>query len=678
MGVEAEPRSIAPPVVLGSYELHGAIAAGGMATVHLARVRKTGRIVAVKRLRPELADDPNFVTMFLDEARLAGQIVHENVVRTLDVVEQGSESYIVMEYVEGDTLSRLLRTYAPPAFDVIARVALDLLRGLHASHVARGPDGSPLGVVHRDVSPQNVLVDVHGLARVIDFGVAKAHGRMQLTRDGEIKGKLGYMAPEQLEGQPTTIRSDIYAAAVVLWELLTGKRLFRGDNEGVVVTRILRGEITPPTEMWRQHARHTLSFFAKKQLEALDALTMRALALRPENRFETAAAMADELERALPASERLEVATWVKTAARDLLESRATVLAQVEASSGVSVRSEALPPSAEEEEANADEGPTEVAPTSGVGPTTTSFALTEGGDPSLAIHDGPEADLIGRTIARGALVLEARIGAGGGGVVYRARYRERPAHAVAVKVLHDSARRDKRFCDRFHAEALAASNLDHVNIVRVLDFGQEADGLLYIIMPLLEGSSLRDVIRAERQLPLARAVDIMTQVCAALGHAHERGVVHRDVKPSNIMLVTKRDDDDRPIEVAKVCDFGVAIQRAGSADGAMSAAPRLAGTLEYMSPEQCRGETVDARSDVYSCGVVLYELLTGRRPFRGRSRADIASQHISASPTLPSRFLADDTPRLDAVVLRALAKYPENRQASMTDLRRALRSLVAT
>ncbi|MBS2014583.1 MAG: serine/threonine protein kinase [Deltaproteobacteria bacterium] len=737
MRLESGKRRGTAPLLLGGYEVHGAIAAGGMAVVHLGRALATGRVVAVKRLRPELAEDPSFVAMFLDEARLASQIVHENVVRTLDVVEDGAESYIVMEYIEGETLARLMRTYAPPPFDVIARVLLDLLHGLHAAHVARGKGGEPLGVIHRDVSPQNLLVDVEGRARVIDFGVAKAHGRSQLTRDGEVKGKLGYMAPEQLEGRPITVHSDIYAAGVVLWEMLTGKRLFGGDSEGAVVLRILRGEVTPPTEMWRRHARHTLSFFAQRQLELLDAVTMRALALDPSRRFDDAAAMATALAEALPASPRSDVGFWVQNAARDLLASRSVVLAQMEESSGVgprgivsgaSVRPASLHPALEEgrmpvivadlvsrETRDAiaraaeqgdivhvhlltapvepgehvlelhvvgEEGPSLFRATPAGAVTSAGCPLRVGPHGDLELTDerptevgAPRgaADLVGRQIARGTLILEACIGAGGGGTVYRARHRERREHVVAVKVMHVGARGDARFRRRFHEEALAASKLDHANIVRVLDYGEEADGLLHLTMPLIEGESLRERLKKSGPMPIDDARNLMLQLCAALAHAHERGVIHRDVKPANVILVHARDDDGRDVEIAKVCDFGIATER--SPEHEIESSLRAAGTVEYMSPEQCRGDEVDARSDVYSCGIVLFELVTGRRPFRGRSRSELVSQHLSASPPLPSKYLGDDHPRLDALVHRMLAKDPANRPASMAELRRELRGL---
>jgi serine/threonine protein kinase len=279
--------------------------------------------------------------------------------------------------------------------------------------------------------------------------------------------------------------------------------------------------------------------------------------------------------------------------------------------------------------------------------------------------------MIGRTLGSGKLEIEARVGSGGYGNVYRARHRDLRTALVAVKVLHDGAQRDAGFSRRFHAEALAASRTDHKNLVRVIDFGQEPDGLLYLSMELLEGVTVRDLLRRDKRLPVESALEIMLQVCAGLAHAHEHGIVHRDVKPSNVMLVTKRDDDGNEVEVVKVCDFGVAVQRE-SPDA--PAAARVAGTPEYMSPEQCRGAEVDGRSDVYSCGVMLYQLVTGKVPFRGASRSEMRELHIAAAPPAPSTWLPEIDPRLEKIILCTLAKDPANRPATMRELRAALKA----
>ncbi|AKU98918.1 serine/threonine protein kinase [Labilithrix luteola] len=283
----------------------------------------------------------------------------------------------------------------------------------------------------------------------------------------------------------------------------------------------------------------------------------------------------------------------------------------------------------------------------------------------------PPADaLVGRALAGGKLMIEHLIGRGGVGAVYKARHRELRM-PVAVKVLHESFQRDIDFCRRFYAEALAASRLDHPNITRVIDFGQEPDGLLYLAMEFLDGVELRDVLAKEGPLDPVRIATVMMQVCAGLSHAHARGIVHRDIKPENLVIVQGQDDDGRAVEIVKVCDFGIAQHRAATANelGVIS------GTPEYMSPEQCRGDELDARSDVYACGVVLYELATGQVPFQSERPQSILNRHQFTPPVPPSTLRPGTDPTLEKVILHALEKEAEDRPQSMRDLRVELRQV---
>lgn len=280
--------------------------------------------------------------------------------------------------------------------------------------------------------------------------------------------------------------------------------------------------------------------------------------------------------------------------------------------------------------------------------------------------------VIGRCLG-GKLVVEERIGAGALGVVYRAKHVLLP-QPVAVKVLHTQYQEDAEFRSRFLAEAQAASVLDHPCLVRVIDFGEQWGGFMWLAMELLEGRSLAEVLAEEGRLPLERAIDIMLDICAGLAHAHARGIVHGDVKPSNVMLVSRADDEGNVTERAKVCDFGVA--RGGMYGGEMESGARPAlGTPVYMSPEQCLGEGLDARSDVYSCGVLFYELVTGEAPFTGSEMQTVLRQHVLASPELPTSKCDGIDARVDAIVTQALAKDPNDRFASMRDFRVALREL---
>jgi serine/threonine-protein kinase len=312
--------------VVGRYALCDRIAGGGMATVHLGRlIGQAGfsRTVAIKRLHAHLAEDPEFVSMFIDEARLAARIHHPNVVSTLDVVARDNELFLVMEYVHGESLARLMRGAAerrqriPPR--IASAIVAGFLHGLHAAHDARNERGEPLELVHRDVSPQNVLVGIDGVPRVVDFGVAKAVGRVATTRDGQLKGKLAYMAPEQISGGAVTRRTDIYAASIVFWELLAGRRLFHGENEAAVLKAVLSA--SPPTP----------SAVAPVP-PALDRIVLRGLSQQSEGRFQTAREMALAIEQAVDVALPSEVGAWVHSIAEQALSARATLVGNIESS----------------------------------------------------------------------------------------------------------------------------------------------------------------------------------------------------------------------------------------------------------------------------------------------------------------------------------------------------------
>lgn len=318
--------------VLGRYALFDEIAAGGMATVHLGRMLGPvgfAKTVAIKCLHPHLARDPEFVSMFLDEARLAARIQHPNVVATLDVVAEHGEVFLVLDYVQGESLSHLLKatrikgTLVEPR--IVASILVNALHGLHAAHEAQDEHGRQLGIVHRDISPQNLLVGIDGVARVLDFGVAKAAGRLQSTRDGQLKGKLAYMAPEQIRGDEVDRRTDIYAAAVVLWEGLVGRRLAVGTNEGQVLASVLAGNFPAPSQA------------APGVTAAADAIVMRGLQPDINQRFHTAREMAITLERALGVASPFEVAEWVQSVGAETLAIRAARVREMESTSAVRV-----------------------------------------------------------------------------------------------------------------------------------------------------------------------------------------------------------------------------------------------------------------------------------------------------------------------------------------------------
>jgi serine/threonine-protein kinase len=300
-----------------------------MATVHLGRLLGEAgfsRTVAIKRLHEHLAKDPDFVAMFLDEARLASRVRHPNVVSILDVVVLDKEVFLVMDYVQGASVSRLARSARTGDKRIPPKITLSImvgaLHGLHAAHEAIGENGQSLGIVHRDVSPQNILVDVDGVARVIDFGVAKAGGRLQSTRQGSLKGKIQYMPPEQIRGEPIDRRADIYAASVVLWELLSNRKLFKGQHDVSLMHEILErtsnAAIEPPSQR------------TPGLPKSLDNIVLQGLSARPDDRWQSARDMAIAIEKALVVASTREVGDWVREEVGDELREKADKIAEFE------------------------------------------------------------------------------------------------------------------------------------------------------------------------------------------------------------------------------------------------------------------------------------------------------------------------------------------------------------
>jgi serine/threonine protein kinase len=278
--------------------------------------------------------------------------------------------------------------------------------------------------------------------------------------------------------------------------------------------------------------------------------------------------------------------------------------------------------------------------------------------------------LIGKTLDE-KYRLESRLGIGGMGTVYRARHLliDRP---VAVKVLNQRFVEDEAAQVRFRREARAAGRLQHANAVAVTDFGSTSDGYVYIVMELLEGRTLRDVLAKEAPLETARAVALMLQASAAVAAAHDAGIIHRDLKPANIFIVQSA---DRPA-VVKVLDFGIAKLAAESLDEdepkTLTLVGAMIGTPRYMSPEQCDGAELTPAADVYSLGVILYEMLTGVVPFSGSTPLAIAIKHSSEPPRPPREFVASIPPTLEEVVLHALEKRPDDRPANAAEFGKEL------
>jgi serine/threonine protein kinase len=285
-------QTLPEPIQFGKYSLYERIGRGGMAEVFKGRIQGPAgfeRMFVVKRILPHLSDDPVFVKMFVDEAKLSARLNHPNIVQIFELGAVEGEYFISMEYVSGHDLAETMRAVwkvsGAPRHDMVAYIGREMCRALGYAHGLRDERGNLLGMIHRDVSPSNVMLSYEGAVKLLDFGIAKAMGDTpEVTKSGTLKGKYAYMAPEQTEGDNVDARIDIFAAGIVLHEVLTGRRLFKAQNDIQTIERVRRCDVPPPSQ------------FNPACPPEMDDVVLRALARRPDDRFQSANDMADALD----------------------------------------------------------------------------------------------------------------------------------------------------------------------------------------------------------------------------------------------------------------------------------------------------------------------------------------------------------------------------------------------
>jgi serine/threonine protein kinase len=300
---ESDPQLLSPGEMVGRYQVAMLLASGGMGQVWAARPAGSGfaRTVALKVIRSDMSGDENYARMFIDEATLASSIHHPNVAEIYELGKHGDRLFMAMEWVSGDSLAGLLRqsdSLVPLEPPIAARIIADACAGLHAAHETVGPDGTPLGVVHRDISPPNILISAQGQAKVTDFGIAKARFQLhERTKTGEVKGKFAYIPPEQFAGGPLDRRAAVYAMGCVLYVATLGLRPF--GNGASALPKILRNNYKKPRMLVPDYP------------EALEAIVVRSLSLAPADRFQTAEEMQLALEEWLASTGKLTTASAV-------------------------------------------------------------------------------------------------------------------------------------------------------------------------------------------------------------------------------------------------------------------------------------------------------------------------------------------------------------------------------
>jgi serine/threonine protein kinase len=635
------------PRAFGRLLLLKLIARGGMGDVYLAAttgIEGAERPCVVKTIRRDHIHDGSFLARFLDEARVQSQLHHPGVAQVVEAAtDESGEPYSVVEYVEGRSLAevrtRAIQSGIRIGWPEAVAMVLEMTNALAHVHERSGADGTPLGIVHRDLSPQNVMVGYAGEVKLIDFGTARGHNRRCHTVAGVVFAKPGYVAPEVARQQVGDGRIDLYAVGIMLWELCAGRRYLNGDpakhledaSSGSLVVHPIAQDVDGPNELD----------------EVIDRLTQN----EPDDRFASASQASAALGKLLamaPAGPNGERAMRGRIAALMHLlwphepgRSRSEFGKMLKEARGLATRTQGGRDSS---------GRLAV-------PTPSAPEVSE----RAAEHMNEGIGVLSGT----AYKLHDKIGEGSSGEVWSAEHLEL-GRKVALKLLAPEHASAKDAIDRFRREARAVAAISHPNLVALYDFGKARDGRVYLAMELLDGEPL-DRMLAKRPMSPRDAARLAVQATLALEAAHAAGLVHRDLKPANL-FVTKNG-------TLKLLDFGVAMALSDvPADDKKQKGFAIFGTPEYMAPEQVAGEPVDARCDIYALGCVLYEMLTGEAPFVGKSSVEVLGKQVREAVVPPcERAPGRKIPEaLENIVMRAMSKKREERFPSAVAMRRAL------
>lgn len=629
-----------------------------MGELFLAAAGETGgfeKMCVVKKVLHSV-EDQGVHRRFLDEAKVVVRLNHANLVQVFDAGRVDEEYYLAMELVEGKDLravwNRCAQLHRRIPVEVAIFVIREILRGLEYAH-----DALALDLVHRDISPPNLLVGYRGEIKLTDFGLAKSAIKREMTSPGVVFGRYSYLAPEQAKGLPADRRTDIYACGIVLWELLTGRQLFpsAGRSHQQALAAVRNPKVRAPSSL------------VPGIPEGLDAVVLRSLAKDPKDRYQTAGELRTELSnvisRFFPGCDADRAGEFMRDIfAREYkLEGRSVAeLSQRDFSSLRAVAHHTSSISLGEAVAVED------------GSSAMQLRDSEiielerarrgfGGTSTQNLRDEAKT-WVGRIVAQRYRV-EGIIGIGGMGAVFRARHLAL-GKTFALKILHRMYTRDADIVARFMREARAATQTGHPNIIDIIDIGTTDAEDVYFVMELLEGRTLGEVVGTEGPLAVRRAVNIGRQICRAVAAAHEVGIIHRDLKSDNVILVSRGKDPD----FVKVLDFGICKTSSNGNESGRTSPGVVMGSPDYMAPEQGAGLEATVASDVYAVGCIVYEMLAGRLPFKGRNAIDVLMQKGAREAEAVTVFRPEVPPPLADVLSRCLMRSSQDRPPSMRAL----------
>lgn len=622
---------------IGPYKLVGVIyvGKGEMRTIYKANHPELKRMFAVKVLEDD-SEEP--VQRFTEEARILSMLDHPNLVPIVDFAHDKNRYFIVREYVDGTSLQAISEGF-PGALPIqhSIYVAISVLWGLHEAHTKKDFNNKPLKIIHRNISPEHVLISHQGEVKLIGFGGAKSAMSREQTRPGVFWGDPLAASPERAAGNTMVdARSDLFSVGTILYSMITGKMPFWGKPLDVL-KQIENAKIHPPSSQnWEID-------------KSLDAIILKAMSRLPQDRFQSAAEFAEHLHKYLlgryPRYHPRELTALLRPSLSESNEKNSV---------GESKQRNPTPRVNRPDRTSAPQLSTEhqLAP---------QIPLDE----KQKIHVAPPDLAVGVGFVVGSFRLEKLLGQGGFGEVWRATH-PMIGSQVAIKIIHHKYKADQETLHRFQAEAIAVNKIKHPNIAQISDFGYLTDGRPYFIMEYLEGEPLSSYIKLRGSLPFSEIFGIFEQLCSVLQAAHQQNIVHRDVKPQNIFLLKKEaPSKPRPL---KLLDFGLAKFQVSQfslleAKGPLTPQGILVGTWDYASPEQCKGKDIGPASDLYSLGIILFELLTGQRPFTSANEFALMNKHLIQPPPSLSQVAPARTfpAALEELLQRALSKTPQER-----------------
>ncbi|MFH1130824.1 MAG: serine/threonine-protein kinase, partial [Pseudomonadota bacterium] len=609
------------PELFGPYLLHHRLAQGNTSEVFLAQT--TGeypRICAIKRILPQLTAMPEFHERFRKDAALLVRMQHGNTVQVLEVGEIEEKPFIAMEQIDGIDFPQLISQVSeqgplPPEFALY--VGLEMCEATTYLYLRRQEEDKCTSFPFDQPWPLEVMLGFDGVVKIVDLGSFGAL-RLGQQKPSRLFRSPGYAVPEVILKRPLDVRSDVFATGLVIWEALSGTRLVATDPESYI-RQVVQGTWEAP-------------LITRKDVPGIIIqLVSRMLSLDPDKR----PLSLEEPHEQLVAGLRRLAPSYGSAALSRLLWWRCQLLVgRLEALTTDLVRgSQTLRV-----------------------PTPVMFDSFSHSSFAKRHDEPPKAPKVGDRIPGTRYRLVRHLGAGGNAEVFAAQHVDLDRQ-VAVKVLSFQFAQNEAAKTQFRMEARACGRVAHPNIVDVIDFGELDDGRFFFAMELLEGESLADLLDRAGPLPPGRTIGIFRQICRALQAAHEQGIVHRDVKPDNIMLIRK---GGRP-DFVKVLDFGVMAFTNDSSG-------QRVGTPGFMAPEQVLGDAPAPAMDIYALGATLYTCLCRKLPYSAGSLKKYVSEQERGDPPLLRTRIKNIPAALERVVHKALARNPEQRHRSMAHL----------